>query len=84
MLCSLTLHSQTKFLTCVYLGAGSAVAYATGVFLFSNTRSGMFYVLNDQVLNVPGWLTDQRFGLWHVLEFAGALTSVFFMVSVCM
>ena len=84
MLCSLTLHSQTKFLTCVYLGAGGAVVYATGVFLFSDTRSGMLYVLDDQVQNVPDWLTDRKFGLWHVLEFAGSLTSMFFMVRVYM
>lgn len=55
--------------------------YSTGVFLFSNSRSGMAYVLQDQVQAVPDWLSDQKYGLWHLLEFAGALASLFFMVG---
>lgn len=73
---------QTKFLTAVYLATGGAVVYVTGVFLFSeDTRSGMGYVLEDQVRVVPNWLSDPKYGLWHVLEFAGALGAIFFMVS---
>lgn len=64
--------------------AGGAVVYATGVFLFSNTRSGMAYVLEEQVRLVPDWLSDQKFGLWHVLEFAGVLGSIFFLVGFLM
>ena len=41
----------------------------------------MEYVLQNQVQEVPNWLVDQYFGLWHVLEFAGVLSSIFFMVS---
>lgn len=68
-----------KFLTAVYLAVGGAVSYSVGVFLFSQTRSGMQYVLQDQVREVPNWLVHQYFGLWHVLEFAGVLSSIFFM-----
>lgn len=77
-------HFQTKFLTSVYLATGGAVVYSTGVFLFSTTRSGMAYVLEDQVRVVPDWLSDQKFGLWHVVEFAGALATIFFMVGIFM
>jgi hypothetical protein len=64
------------------LAVGGAVLYGTGVFLFSdNSRSGMAYVLEDQVQEVPDWLSDQKFGLWHVIEFAGACAAMFFMVS---
>ena len=58
------------------------MTYSTGVFLFSDTRSGMKYVLDAQVAAVPDWISDQKFGLWHVLEFAGACGALFFMVSV--
>lgn len=81
MIVFLDLSLQTKFLTAAYLATGGAVSYATGVFLFSNTRSGMEYVLEDQVQAVPDWLSDQKFGLWHVLEFAGILGSIFFLVG---
>lgn len=53
--------------------------YATGLLLFSDSRSGLEFVL--QLQNREGWLTEQEFGLWHVLEFAGALSSIFFMVG---
>lgn len=70
---------QTKFLTAVYFATGGAVSYATGVLLFSDSRSGLEYVL--QLQNRAGWLTDRQYGLWHVLEFAGVLISIFFMVG---
>ena len=40
----------------------------------------MAYVLEEQVRDVPAWLSDQKFGLWHLLEFAGVLGSLVFMV----
>ena len=41
----------------------------------------MAYVLEEQVQDVSDWLSDQKFGLWHVIEFAGACAAMFFMVS---
>lgn len=63
----------------MYVAASGAVTYSTGVLLFSDTRSGLEYVL--QLQNREGWLTDPEYGLWHVVEFAGVLSSVFFMVG---
>ena len=61
------------------MATGGAVTYATGVFLFSDTRSGMEYAL--RLPASTNWLVDEMFGLWHVVEFAGILSGIFFMVS---
>ena len=57
---------------------GGAVIYSRAVTLFSDSRSGFEYrfCLNNQ----PGWLTNEYWGLWPLLEFVGALAAIFFMV----
>lgn len=54
------------------------MAYTTGVFLFSDTRSGLEYTL---LPSLDSWLVNEYYGLWHILEFAGVTGAIFFMVS---
>lgn len=67
----------TKFLTSLYLVTGGAVVYTSAVQLFSESRSGLQYVFCLE--SHPGWLTDQFWGLWPLLEFVGALAAIFFL-----
>ena len=69
---------QPHFLTALCLACGGAVIYTNSLDLFSSTMN-----LRRKYAPLPeeGWLTDEFWGLFPLLEWVGCVTALVFLVS---
>ena len=72
------LYMQAQFLTSLYLVCGGAVIYTWAVELFDSSA----LIAVARYCPPADWLTDANWGLWPLIEWVGALSSVVFLVSI--
>lgn len=68
---------QAQFLTSLYLVCGGAVVYTWAVELFNSSA----LIAVARYCPPDGWLTNADWGLWPLIEWVGALSSIVFLVS---